>query len=78
LTGITDAANRTTNFAYDALGRRTQVLNPAIQAAPLLQQTYTPDGLLASLTDANNRTTSFAFDGFKIGYCPGDVIPKRT
>ncbi len=64
LTGVTDAANRTTRFVYDALSRRTQVLNPAIQATPLLQQAYTPDGLLASLIDANNHATSFAYDGF--------------
>jgi RHS repeat-associated protein len=40
------------------------VSNPAIQAAPLLQQTYTPDGIVGSLTDANNNTTSFTPDGF--------------
>src|SRR5437773_12299683 len=33
-------------------------------AYELLQQTYTPDGLLASLTDANGHATSFAYDGF--------------
>jgi YD repeat-containing protein len=38
------------------------VLNAAIQAAPLLQQAYTPDGLLAGLTDASNHATSFAYD----------------
>src|SRR5207245_28199 len=55
---------RVTSFAYDALSRRTQVLNIAIQSTPLLQQAYTPDGLLASLTDANNHATSFAYDRF--------------
>jgi YD repeat-containing protein len=40
------------------------VSNLAIQAAPLLQQSYTPDGLIASLTDANGNTTSFTPDGF--------------
>src|SRR5260370_19171010 len=35
-----------------------------MQGSPLLQQAYTPDGLLASLTDANNHATSFAYDGF--------------
>lgn len=34
----------------------TSVSNPAIQAGPLLQQSYTPDGLIASLTDANGNT----------------------
>jgi YD repeat-containing protein len=31
---------------------------------PLLQKSYTADGLLASLTDANSHTTSFAYDRF--------------
>jgi RHS repeat-associated protein len=64
LSRVSDPAQRVTTFAYDALSRRTQVLNPAIQASPLLQQTYTPDGLLASLTDANSHATGFAYDGF--------------
>jgi RHS repeat-associated protein len=55
---------RTTSYAYDSIGRRTKVFNTAIQAAPLLQRAYTPDGLAASLTDANSNTTSFAYDGF--------------
>jgi RHS repeat-associated protein len=60
---VTDPVQRSTSFKYDALGRRTQVLNSAIQPAPLLQQSYTPDGLLGSLTDANNHVTTFAYDG---------------
>jgi RHS repeat-associated protein len=60
---ITDPMHRVTSFMYDAMSRRTQVLNTAVQSAPLLQQSYTPDGLIASLTDANNHTTSFAYDG---------------
>jgi YD repeat-containing protein len=48
----------------DALGRQISVSNLGVQAAPLLQQAYTPDGLLASLTDANSHATSFAYDGF--------------
>jgi len=59
-----DAEGRTTNYGYDALSRQISVSNLAIQPTPLLQQTYQPDGPLASLTDANNRTTSFAYDGF--------------
>jgi RHS repeat-associated protein len=55
---------RVTTTVYDTLGRQTQVINPAIQAAPLLQQAYTPNGRLASLTDANTNATSFAYDGF--------------
>jgi YD repeat-containing protein len=29
-----------------------------------LQQSYTPDGFLASLTDAKGNTTNFSYDGF--------------
>lgn len=64
LSGVTDAVGRVTSYAYDAVGRRTKLFNTAIQAAPLLQQGYTPNGALASLTDANGNATSFAYDGF--------------
>jgi YD repeat-containing protein len=64
LANVKDAMGRVTTYGYVALGRKIAVSNPAIQAAPLLQQSYTPDGLLASLTDANNRVTSFAYDRF--------------
>jgi RHS repeat-associated protein len=60
---VNDAMGRATNYSYDALSRQTSISNPAIQGAPLLQQSYTPDGLVASLTDANNHITSFAYDG---------------
>jgi RHS repeat-associated protein len=50
--------------SYDALSRQISVSNLAIQASPLLQQAYTPDGLIASLTNANGFTTSFTPDGF--------------
>jgi YD repeat-containing protein len=63
--GLPTAINaNVTSYAYDALSRQTKVLNTAIQASPLLQQGYTPDGMRASLTDANGNTTSFAYDGF--------------
>jgi YD repeat-containing protein len=64
LVTTTDALGRVTTNVYDALGRPTQVINAAVQAAPLLQQAYTPNGKLASLTDANGNTTNFAYDGF--------------
>jgi len=64
LSSVTDAMGRTTSYGYDALSRQIAISNLAIQSAPLLQQAYTPDGLLASLTDANNHATSFAYDGF--------------
>jgi RHS repeat-associated protein len=64
LVSTTDAMGRVTTTVYDTLGRQTQVINPAIQAMPLLAQAYTPNGRLASLTDANTNATSFAYDGF--------------
>jgi YD repeat-containing protein len=64
LSSVTDAMGRVATYGYDALSRRTSVRNPAIQSTPLLQQSYTPDGLVGSLTDANNNTTSFTPDGF--------------
>jgi YD repeat-containing protein len=64
LSSVTDALGRTTSYGYDALSRKTSISNLAIQGSPLLQQAYTPDGLLASLTDANNHATSFTYDGF--------------
>lgn len=60
---VTGAIGRKTAYGYDALGRQISVSNAGIQGAPLLQQAYTPDGLVASLTDANNHTTTFAYDG---------------
>src|SRR2546429_6103838 len=64
LASVKDAMGRTTSYGYDALSRQSSISNLAIQNTPLLQQAYTPDGLLASLTDANNHATSFAYDGF--------------
>lgn len=63
LSRVTDALGRMTSYGYDSLGRQTSISNPAIQGAPLLQKSYTLDGLLASLTDANSHATSFAYDG---------------
>ena len=59
-----DPLGRTLTFAYDAQSRRISVSNLAIQGSPLLQQAYTPDGLIASLTNANGFATSFTPDGF--------------
>jgi hypothetical protein len=45
-----------TSYAYDAMSRRTQVVNNAIQTAPLLQLAYSPDRLLAPRSgSATNR-----------------------
>ena len=48
----------------DTLSRRISLSNPAVQSSPLLQQSYTPDGLIASLINANGFATSFTPDGF--------------
>ena len=64
LASVTDPLFRRTIYGYDAMSRRISVSNPAIQSTPLLQQSYTPDGLIGSLTDANSNTTSFTPDGF--------------
>ena len=66
-----DAEGRITAYAYDALSRPVSVSNPAILATPLLTQSWTDNGLRASLTDVNtdpntpvNRTTTFAYDRY--------------
>lgn len=64
LSSTTDAMGRTTSYAYDAMSRQTKVFNTAVQANPLLQQSYRPDGPVASLIDANNNATTLAYDGF--------------
>ena len=68
LSSLRDALGRTTQYGYDLMGRRISVSNTAIQSNPLIQQSYTPDGLLASLTIARSNSvsdvTSYAYDGF--------------
>ncbi len=64
LSSVSDPLGRVTGIAYDALSRKIAVSNLAIQSMPLLQQAYTPDGLVASLTNANGYATSFTPDGF--------------
>jgi YD repeat-containing protein len=64
LAAVTDAEGRTLSYGYDALSRQTGVYNLAIQAAPLVRQTYTSDSKVATLVDANNNSTSFTYDGF--------------
>ncbi len=46
------------------LSQPSRTCRSAIQAAPLLEQTWTDDGLRASLKDANGNTTGFTYDRF--------------
>jgi len=63
LSSTADRVGKVTSYVYDAMSRQTQVLNTAIQATPLLEKAYQPDGPIASLTDANSNTTTFDYDG---------------
>jgi RHS repeat-associated protein len=93
LLSVTDPLYRVTAYGYDAMSRRISVSNPAIQAAPLLQQSYTPDGLIGSLTDAIGNISTFTPDGFDrlatttypdsstevLGYdADGNVLTRQT
>jgi YD repeat-containing protein len=64
LVSVTDPMSRRTQFTYTALSHPYRTYAPAIQAAPLLEQAWTADGLGASLKDANGNTTGFAYDRF--------------
>jgi RHS repeat-associated protein len=61
---LIDAMGRVSEFTYDALSRIKETFNPAVQTQPMLQKTYTLDGLLKTLTDANGNTTTFKYDVF--------------
>jgi RHS repeat-associated protein len=63
LSSVTDPVGNVTSYTYDAVSRPVKTFNLAIQAAPLLQLAYTPNGLRASLGDAKPNTTSYAYDG---------------
>jgi RHS repeat-associated protein len=63
-TSITDPMNRVTQFTYTVLGQPYRTYNTAIQAGPLLEQTWTADGLPAALKDANGNITTFTYDRF--------------
>jgi len=58
----TDPASRVVERTYDAVGRPSTVIDPALDTASTML--YTDNGRLASIKDANNNTTSFDFDGF--------------
>lgn len=63
LATVKDPANRVTTYGYDALGRVLATTNTAIQATPLLQYAYTPNGQRKSLIDANGNRTTYVYDG---------------
>jgi YD repeat-containing protein len=58
LTNVADPMGRVTTYAYDALSRRTAVFSQAVQTTPLLQQGYTPNGLLARVVAADHLCRS--------------------
>jgi RHS repeat-associated protein len=64
LLSVTDLLGRVTSYGYDAMGRETQLFNPTIQSAPLLQKGYTPDGKMAFLSNGRGYYTNFFYDGF--------------
>ncbi|MCC7485164.1 MAG: RHS repeat protein [Burkholderiales bacterium] len=53
----------------------------AIRSQPLLAQSYTPNGLPASLTDASGNATAYSHDGFdrlSTTTCPGGSTEALT
>lgn len=64
LASVTDPMSRSTQFTYTVLSQPYRTYNTAIQAAPLLEQAWKPDGVAASLKDANGNTTTFGYDRF--------------
>lgn len=58
----TDSLSRVTELTYDDLGRIHTVKDPSLTICST--QTYTQNGLVASLKDALNRTIQYTFDGF--------------
>jgi hypothetical protein len=65
------------SYGYDALGRQISISNPAIKSSPLLQMTYTLDGLVASLTDANSNTTNLPLMGSTGSQQAASTAPRR-
>ena len=56
---VTDAENRTTQYAYDALNRLTQVTDPI---GSVTSYEYDQSSNLTRLTDARGSTTPFEYD----------------
>lgn len=63
LARTTDAEGRVTTYEYDNLGRPTATFNPAVQAAALVRQTFTPNGLRASWTPTGKQATTTDANG---------------
>ncbi len=55
----TDALNRVTRWAYDAVNRLTQVTDPA---GGVTRYSYDGNGNLLTVTDAKGQVTTFAYD----------------
>ncbi|MBN9397273.1 MAG: RHS repeat protein [Candidatus Melainabacteria bacterium] len=60
---ITDALNRVTEYLYDDAGRVATVRDPSL-GTNIISQTYTDNGLLATVVDARNNSRSLTYDGF--------------
>lgn len=59
---VTDAQSRQWKTGYDALNRKSQLTDPTGTVTNI--QTYTPNGLLASVKDAAGNLTQYTHDGF--------------
>jgi RHS repeat-associated protein len=64
VTATTDALNQTTNVAFDALNRQTQVTQPADGNGnhPTTKYTCDQSGNLAATTDPNGNVTSYGYN----------------
>jgi YD repeat-containing protein len=68
-------SNRLAAPCYDALSRPALVSNAAVQAMPLVQRAYAPDGLIASPTIAQSNTT---FNVTSLAYYGLDRLSTTT
>ena len=66
LAAVTDALGRTTNYAYDNLGRKITETGPAADGSavrPVTRSAYDAKGNLTSVTDPLGNMTTYAYDG---------------
>jgi RHS repeat-associated protein len=68
ISGVTDALNHTTNFAYNLRGQVTVTTRPTDPVDGLrhtITNAYNPDGTLASKTDELGHVTSSTYDDYR-------------